>query len=64
VLRSCRWRLCLLVAARRAGPYPYPRVCGNVVCGWLGGYQLSYFIQRAIVSRAVNGTVGSGGPPD
>jgi len=43
-------KLCLLVVAGRAGPYPYRRVCGNVVCGRLGGRQLSYFIQCAIGS--------------
>jgi hypothetical protein len=47
VLRSIRWRLCLLVAA---GLDRYPRACGRVVCGRLGGCQLSYFIQCAIGS--------------
>jgi hypothetical protein len=34
----------------RPGRAPYRRVCGNVVCGRLGGCQLSYFIQFAIGS--------------
>jgi len=50
VLRSWRWRLCLLAVAGLAPLDPYPRVCGNVVCGRLGGRQLSYFIQCAIAS--------------
>jgi len=50
VLRSIRWRLCLLVAAGQAGLDRYPRASGRVVCGRLGGCQLSYFIQCAIGS--------------
>ena len=38
--------------AARDGLDLYRRVCGNVVCGRLDGWQLSYFIQCAIGSPA------------